>query len=219
MIRSTSPMDTRKIKVVAFDCDGVMFDTEDTNRAYYNRILEHFGKPPMTESQFRYTHTHTVKDSLLHIFPDEADLSAVHAYRQTISYFSLIKYMIMEPYLKPLLEKIKPAYKTAIATNRSDTMGQVLEEHGLVRCFDMVVTAGDVERAKPYPDQLLKIIGHFDVTAEEALFIGDSELDQMAAAAIGMPFVAYGNPNLAADFHISSLKEIQRILGIETETG
>ncbi len=210
----TNPIDIDKIKVVTFDCDGVMFDTEDTNRAYYNSILEHFGKPPMTESQFRYTHTHTVRDSLLHIFPDEADLSAVHAYRKTISYFSLIKYMIIEPHLKPLIEKIKPPYKTAIATNRSDTMGRVLEEHGLVTYFDMVVTAGDVERAKPYPDQLLKIIQHFEVTAEEALFIGDSELDQMAARAIEMPFAAYGNPDLEADFHISSLKEVQHILGV-----
>jgi phosphoglycolate phosphatase-like HAD superfamily hydrolase len=211
-------VDIRKIKIVTFDCDGVMFDTADINRAYYNRILEHFGKPPMTESQFRYTHTHTVKDSLLHIFPEEADLSEVHAYRKTIHYFSLIKYMIIEPYLKPLIGKIRPAYKTAIATNRSDTMERVLEEHGLVTSFDMVVTARDVERAKPYPDQLLKIIRYFDVTAKEILFIGDSELDQMAAGAIGMPFVAYANPQLEADFHINSLKEMKGILGIGAKT-
>lgn len=210
----TNRIDINKIKVVTFDCDGVMFDTEDTNRSYYNRILEHFGKPPMTESQFRYTHTHTVRDSLHHIFPETPDLSAVHAYRKTISYFSLIKYMIIEPHLKPLVEKLRATYKTAIATNRSDTMERVLEEHGLVTYFDMVVTAGDVERAKPYPDQLIRIIRHFGVEPGEALFIGDSELDQAAAGAIEMPFVAYGNPALTADYHISSLKEMENILGI-----
>jgi beta-phosphoglucomutase-like phosphatase (HAD superfamily) len=31
--------------VVAFDCDGVLFDTEAANWAYYNHILGHFGRP------------------------------------------------------------------------------------------------------------------------------------------------------------------------------
>jgi len=205
--------DLKNIKVVAFDCDGVMFDTEDTNRAYYNRILEHFGKPPMTEAQFHFAHAHTVKNSLNFLFPNEDNLDAVHAFRKTISYFSLIKYMKMEPHLKPLIEKLKPAYATAIATNRSDTMERVLEEHGLVQYFDMVVTALDVERAKLYPDQLLKIINHFKIEPRQALYIGDSELDEMAANAIQMPFAAYDNPALAADFHIDSLKEVEAILG------
>ena len=44
------------IRAVAFDCDGVMFDTARANRAYYNRVLAHFGRPPMNEEQFLYTH-------------------------------------------------------------------------------------------------------------------------------------------------------------------
>ena len=43
-----TPAETNHIKVAIFDCDGVMFDTEKTNMAYYNRILEHFEQPPMT---------------------------------------------------------------------------------------------------------------------------------------------------------------------------
>lgn len=215
----TDRVNLKNIKVVAFDCDGVMFDTEDTNREYYNKILEHFGKPPMTEEQFRYAHTHTVKDTLNFLFPGEENLKAVHEYRKTISYFSLIKYMKMEPHLKPLIQKLKPAYKTAIATNRSDTMSRVLEEHGLVEYFDMVVTAFDVERAKPYPDQLIKIVNYFKIKPVEALYIGDSELDEIAAKAIKMPFIAYNNPELSADFHIDSLKEVESILGLMSGCG
>ena len=40
------------IKVVAFDCDGVMFDTTKANMSYYNEILEHFGQPTLTPDQF-----------------------------------------------------------------------------------------------------------------------------------------------------------------------
>ena len=38
-------MDPSKIKAVVFDCDGVMFDTADANRRFYNEVLETFHKP------------------------------------------------------------------------------------------------------------------------------------------------------------------------------
>ena len=59
------------IKVVAFDCDGVMFDTIEANKAYYNRILDYFGYPPLTPDQFAYTHMHTVDAALDFLFEDE----------------------------------------------------------------------------------------------------------------------------------------------------
>jgi phosphoglycolate phosphatase-like HAD superfamily hydrolase len=42
--------------------------------------------------------------------------------------------------------------------------------------------------------------------------VGDSELDQLAAHAAKMPFVAYNNRSLAADYHIQNLKELVQIL-------
>jgi len=44
--------------------------------------------------------------------------------------------------------------------------------------------------------------------------VGDSELDEIAAKAAGVSFVAYKNRSLSADFHIQSLKQIAEILGI-----
>jgi len=56
-------------KVVAFDCDGVLFDTEQANRVYYSNILQHFGKPVVTDEQFTFVHMHTVFESLAYLFP------------------------------------------------------------------------------------------------------------------------------------------------------
>ena len=52
------------IRVVVFDCDGVMFDTANSNMAYYNHLLQQFGRPTMTQAQFAYTHMHTVDEAL-----------------------------------------------------------------------------------------------------------------------------------------------------------
>ena len=120
--------------------------------------------------------------------------------------------MQMEPYLKGFLEYLRPTYKTAISTNRSDTMNHVLLEHGLDGCFDLVVSSLDVKRPKPHPESLLKILEHFGLSPHEAIYIGDSEIDELAAKAAGIPLVAYKNRNLSAAHGVEHFKEIEILL-------
>jgi phosphoglycolate phosphatase len=206
------------IRVVALDCDGVMFDTQTANQAYYNHILEHLQLPPMTPEQAAYAYMHTVERALAYLIGDGATLAAAQAYRKQMSYLPFIQHMVMEPYLKPLLRKLRPVFKTAIATNRTDSMRQVLTDFELQDLFDLVVCALDVQRPKPYPDQLLKILSHFEIEPCQTLYVGDSELDEMAAREAGIRFVAYRNDRLSADHHITSLREIETLLGIHQST-
>lgn len=201
-------------KIVAFDCDGVLFDTEQANRVYYSTILQHFGRPEVTEEQFAFVHMHTIFESLAYLFPDEKSLKAAHDFRKTIDYQNFLSYFLMEPHLVSLLEKLRPQFKTAIATNRSDTMNRLLAEFDLDDFFDLVVTASDVERPKPHPDVLLKISDHFKVSPQEVIYIGDSRLDELAAKAAGMPLIAYRNPTLSASYHVNHLNEVEGLLDV-----
>lgn len=202
------------IKVIAFDCDGVMFDSVQSNMDYYNSILNHFGKPRMTPEQFVHAHMHTANEVLGNLFDDPEMLEAAHDFRKKMTYWPFIKGMKIEPDLKGLLEKIRPKYKTAIATNRSDTMQGILVEHGLKGYFDFVVCALDVINPKPHPESLIKIVEHFRIEPAQAIYVGDSVLDEMAAKSAGVPLVAYNNRNLSADYYISSLKELEQILDV-----
>lgn len=202
----------QRIRVVIFDCDGVMFDSKHANQAYYNHILSHFGKAEMNMQQCEFVHTHTASQSVAHLFKDDPRTKAAEVYRQQLSYFPFISKMHREPYLKRLLAYLRPFYKTAIATNRSDTMRQVLEEHGLKADFDLVVSSLDVEHPKPAPDALFKILAHFDTAAQEAVYIGDSHVDEKAARAARVPFIAYKNRKLSADCHIEHFNEMEIFL-------
>lgn len=204
----------KHIKVVGFDCDGVLFDTKQANRAYYNRILNHFDKTAMTDEQFTFIHMHTLDESLGYLFPDQETLKAVHDYRKTMDYQWYLQLLTVEPHLISLLKKIRPKWKTAIATNRTDTMNQLLAEFGLDGYFDLVVTSTDVERAKPHPDALLKMLDYFDIEPQHAIYIGDSKLDELAAAAAGIPLVAYRNQDLSSPYHIQNLKDLERLLKV-----
>ncbi|MFZ5571426.1 MAG: HAD family hydrolase [Thermodesulfobacteriota bacterium] len=203
-----------RIKVVAFDCDGVMFDTTRSNQLYYNRILAHFGRPLLTPEQFAFVHMHTVDAALDHLFPEPDVRGEADIFRRKMNYYELIPLMEIEPDLKPLLKKLRPNWKTAIATNRSDTMDRVLQEHGLEGCFDLVVSARDVPHPKPWPDPLLKILEYFQVVSTEIVYVGDSPLDEQAALAAGIPLVAYRNPALSAAYHVQRLREIEEIVGV-----
>jgi len=202
----------KDIRVVAFDCDGVMFDSVQANMDYYNSILEHFGKPLMTPEQFVHAHMHTANKVLANLFSDPEALEAAGEFRKKMSYWPFIKDMKIEPGLKSLLEIIRPKYKTAIATNRSDTMQGIIEEHGLEGYFDLVVCALDVKNPKPHPESLIKIVEHFGIKPSQAIYVGDSVLDEMAAKAAGIPLVAYNNKDLSADYHIINLKELEAML-------
>ncbi len=201
-----------KPKVIIFDCDGVMFDSKEANEAYYNHILTHFGKPPMNSQQCGFVHMNTAGKSVAFLFRHDPRLEQAQAYRKTISYFPFISKMQIEPYLKTFLEYLRPSYKTAIATNRSDTMDQVLQEHGLKGYFDLVVTSLDVQHPKPAPESLLKILDFFGASPQEALYIGDSQIDELTAKAAGVPFIAYKNPELNADDYVYGFKEMEVLL-------
>ncbi len=202
----------KNIKVVAFDCDGVMFNTEKANKAFYNDILNHFKLPEMTLEQYLYASMHTADQVLKYLFNNSNAYEAAQKYRQRMSYIPFIKYMEIEPNLRPLLKRLRPKYKTAIATNRTDSIGHVLAEFDLEKYFDFVVSALDVEQPKPHPEPLVKILRHYYIRPDQAIYVGDSELDEMAARAAGVYFVAYNNLSLNADFHINNLGELRKFL-------
>lgn len=202
----------RQTRIVIFDCDGVMFDTAGINKVYYNRVLAHLGRPEMTEEMFAYVHAHTGDESIAYLFDDAESFNAAQAFRKTMSYMEFIPAMEMEPHLKPLIRELRPPFKTAIVTNRTDTMPAILSEFELEGYFDMVVTAWDVERPKPAPEGLLKVLDRFRLSPGEALYVGDTPVDEAAAAAAGIPFIAYANPSLQAAHHIQHLGEIRKIL-------
>ena len=207
-------MKIKDVKAVIFDCDGVMIDTAQANRTYYSRILQHFGRPAVTDEQFTFVHMHTVTESIAYLFPDNEDLAAAHDFRKRMDYNEYLKYLTLEPHLVPLLAKLRPKIKTAIATNRTDTMNRLLAEFDLEECFDLVVTSSDVKRPKPQPDALLKILDNFDLKPFQTVYIGDSPVDEMAARAAGIPLVAFRNRKLSSDCHIDTLKELEVLLNL-----
>lgn len=198
------------LKLVVFDCDGVMFSSRESNRVYYNHLLQAFACPPMDEEELAYVHIHNVHNSVRHIFRNhpQVALDEVNTYRQQLDYTPYLSFMKMEPDLPDFLRSIKPRYHTAISTNRTDTMESILDTFALWPWFDMVVTATTAPRPKPAPDGLVMILEHFAVRPDEAIYIGDSVIDEEHCAGVGVDLIAFRNTELQARYLVNSFLEI-----------
>ncbi|MDJ0622879.1 MAG: HAD family hydrolase [Desulfocapsaceae bacterium] len=198
------------LKLIVFDCDGVMFDSRRANQEYYNYLLNHYNHPPMDEQELEYVHMHSAPDSVRHIFRnyDEHSFEEIDGFRRDLGYDRFLPCMKIETDLIDFLDKVKPLYHLAISTNRGNTMAPLLKLFELEKYFAKVVTSETASRPKPAPDGLLEIMAYFNCTAEETIFIGDSSLDQLHAAACQVPLIAFKSPALVADYHVGSFMEI-----------
>jgi len=207
----------KDIKGLVFDCDGVMFDSWEANKAYYNSIRAGLGLGPMDADMEHYVHAHAVKESIRYSTPEESWEEAFKI-AKGLEYRDLLHHMVPEPGLEAVLGEARRAgLNLAVFTNRTTTMDLVLDLFGLDGYFSMVMTAGRVA-PKPRPDGLVRIQERWGLAPHEIVMIGDSELDGLAARAAGTPFWAYKAPGLSADLHLpdfwSLLRQIRRAHGL-----
>ncbi len=198
------------LKLIVFDCDGVMFDSKKANCRYYNHLLTHFGLAPMSKSEEDYVHMSSVTESIQHIFRHytQPTLQEVHAFRQSCAYAPFLQYMEIEADLVDFLNITSKSYHLAISTNRTDTMMPLLKSYKLTGYFGKVVTAATARRPKPAPDGLLEILDYYQCIPEESVFIGDSVVDEEHAGSCEVPLIAFKNQSLRAAYHVNSFMEI-----------
>ncbi len=200
------------LQVIIYDCDGVLIDSREANRAFYNHILARFGLGHLTEAQLEVVHVSTAQGAIDFLFQGHPRREAAQAYQKNINNDPFLPLIRPEPHIREVLMRLRPRYRTAIATNRGKSLPLVLRNLDLDGLFDLTVSAYDVTRPKPDPECLEKILAHFRLESEAALYVGDSALDQEVAAAAGVPFAAYKNPGLTARYHLKSHLDLLPVL-------
>jgi len=206
----------RKIRCVIYDCDGVLFDSLEANTKLYNDLCARVGRGSLREEELKYVHTHTVFEALHFIFDQEEGMEkkALELLRlKQIDLREYVVYLKMEPHLLQTLEKLKEkGILRVINTNRTTSMKYIMEKYDLWQYFEMVVTALDVKNPKPNPESIEKIIQELNLNKEEAVFVGDSDVDQQTAESSGVRFIAYKNREIANDLFIDDHFDLLKIV-------
>uniref|UniRef100_A0A7V3YGZ2 phosphoglycolate phosphatase n=1 Tax=Candidatus Caldatribacterium californiense TaxID=1454726 RepID=A0A7V3YGZ2_9BACT len=87
------------------------------------------------------------------------------------------------PEVLEILEYLRrKGVKQALFTSKGRKSASItLRRFNLERLFDFVLCGDEVQRAKPYPDGVVRILEYFGVSPRNALYVGDSPLDAQAA--------------------------------------
>lgn len=185
---------TARYNVVIYDCDGVILDSIESNYIFYNRIMDGLGRPRidrLCKESERVLHTYSYLDVIEHFFGNDPQKREAIAIGKTIRYKELMPYMRREEGLVETLTALQGKVDLAVCTNRASSMEMIIEDFGLEGFFGCIMTAGKVANPKPHPEPLLKVLEHYGIKPQQALFVGDSAVDMQAAAAAGVPFIAY----------------------------
>ena len=190
---------------VIFDCDGTIVDSRDLIVPFYDWVFAQVGLPPLDSADpevVAIAISRSDAEVFAHVVPDPADRRRVHGFLSGLDPADFLSNMNLEPYALEVLRELRPHYRLAIATNRGSDMTALVRHFGFDAYIDTVVTAADVQNPKPDPEMLIVAAERLGLTPHQALYVGDTEVDGLAAAAAGMPFICYqrirnGNGHLA----------------------
>jgi phosphoglycolate phosphatase len=200
------------IELVMFDADGVLFESFESNIAYYNAIFAQVGEPRLDPHEEILSISYAANDVFkLRARENAEKLERIHCVARTIDqrpFFELLR----APFeLRPFMLELKRRYRLALATNRSATVPALVEHLKLTEIFDAIASALDKVPPKPAPDILRLCMERARATPAQTVYVGDSPIDREAAEAAGVAFIGVGK---RVDHHhrIESLHELSDAL-------
>lgn len=184
-------------KLYIFDLDGTLVDTVVDLNAGINYALNKHGYPNRSVEHTAHAIGNGIYVTLLRSLPIEDPeiakelLSDFRAYYREHYLDNSIRYRGMLNTLKSLK---KNGHLLAVATNKLDEIAKDMINTLYPNVFDLIQGDDGLTPIKPDPTNIDKIISYFQIDKENAIYVGDSEVDISTAinANIKLVLVDYG---------------------------
>lgn len=179
-------------RLAIFDLDGTILDTLDDLTDAANAALSMGGYPTRTKAEICSFVGDGIKKLIERALPHGAsDGEIARVLKLFVDYYGAHCAEKTGPYagIPDVLRSLRArGVKTAVLSNKADFATQMLAKAYFEGLFDAV--AGEREREgipkKPAPDGAWLLLRECGVTANEAVYIGDSEVDVLTAKNAGL---------------------------------
>lgn len=191
-------------KIIIFDFDGTLADTRELIIRTNQEAMKAMNYPVRDEEAIRKTIGLPLAEGIRTLFPElpeEAIPEWCTTYRRIFDGLKTRYVPVLFPEVKETLEGLHAkGYVLTVASSRhSSSLNAFLQDLGIAPCFQYVLGADNVAKAKPDPEPVLQTLRDMGYPAEEALVVGDMPVDILMGSRAGAKTagVTFGNSNRA----------------------
>ena len=180
----------KRKKLIVFDMDGTILDTLDDLKESLNVTFRKFGFPERTKEEVRRFVGNGIPKLIERAVPAGTEASVQEkVLKAFLEYYQVHCNDFTHAYegIPELMEWLKEqGYLIAVASNKAaPAVGKLCDIY-----FDGLVdfAVGDLpgQEKKPAPDMVNRVLATLQIDKEEAVYIGDSEVDIATAGNAGL---------------------------------
>lgn len=202
------------MKLVIFDFDGTLFDSYRALVPVYQEAFHVIGEECTKEQVADYIHVSlqkVIEERKImppHLAPFVRTIIAALDYPKNIELTDIF------PETKETLDKLKEqGYTLAIMTGNSVLhISKVLKMFDVEKDFAILVGNDIIEKPKPYPDGLLFTLEKLNCPKEQAVYVGDSLNDMLAAENAGIKGILIDRKNEYPSYHKTKISSLSFLL-------
>jgi len=206
-------------KIVIFDLDGTLIDSAPTLALALNKTLKSLSKPTYPLATIRSWIGGGASVLVKRALAGKKEYEDINEelFQKALKIFlknyqeNLFEGTTLYLGVKEALEELKNNFTLTLATNKPSAFVKPILEYLSINYFETILGGDSVAHKKPHPQMLLEIIQKHSTTPKEAVMVGDSSNDFLAAQRAGIDFIgiSYGYEELDG---IKSLLELKEIL-------
>lgn len=182
------------MKLLIFDLDGTILDTLKDLYFSVNYALSENHFPERTPEEVRQFVGNGIRKLIERSVPENSTEKQIQQVHQAFTeYYTVHCRDNTRPYpgIPEVLKTLrKNGSKLAVVSNKADYAVQKLCDEYFPNLFDAVAGEREGIRRKPAPDAVQAILKELHIQPEQAVYIGDSDVDILTAENSGMPCIS-----------------------------
>lgn len=187
-------MKVENIRAVVFDLDGTLLNTLEDLANATNWALQHNGLPERTIDEVRRFVGNGVRRLIERAVPADTEaalLEQVFADFKTYYVSHCQDCTCLYDGIPEMLEQLKAGgYKMAIVSNKLQAGVDELYEFYFRETIEVAVGEREGIRRKPAPDMVETALKELGISADEAVYVGDSDVDLQTARNSGLACIS-----------------------------